>query len=193
MTFCFFVKSGRKLTSSLIFFDKVEKASGSCVNRHKTMVLKLPGCVEQLPHVVDSIKILGVFFHTENRNVSIQKNYSAIKERLLCRLNKYSKFNLTLPGKVLVANSLFFPLAYHASAVYEPPVDFLAEVEASIYGWRWEHKREMVGRKIMETSSENGGLGLENLTRKSKAFYILHNLLRPVQEEFSHTQKSIFI
>ena len=78
-------------------------------------------------------------------------------------LNKWSKRNLSLMGRVTIIKSLALSkLQYLVSVLPMPPPHIIKDVQNKIYSFLWNNKNEKIRRGIMENTYEKGGLKVPN-------------------------------
>lgn len=151
----------------LSFFQKVEVATDSRLNKAKTKSLSLSRShinVSSLAqYLVPEFKICGVFFSCRGYNNVVDYNMTSLIQKITKKLPKYPLLEVSLPGKVLLRNSCIHPLITYFAAVYLPSKGQFAHIEKEIFVFLWDGKTEMVARKSVMTSLEGGGHGLESL------------------------------
>ena len=172
------------------FFDEVSVATGSTLNKGKTNILHIGPKPFSTTYRKEDVKICGIRFNFENDGSLTFRDCESKMEK---RIEKYKHLPLSLHGKVLICNTLLFPLLFYVSATYLPTKKFCDRVNKKIFSFIWgEGKSEPISRKVIQTPRESGGLGLADIGTKSKAIYFQHNFMSPYAENFDHQRLSLF-
>jgi hypothetical protein len=112
---------------------------------------------------------LGIPFSTETTDTAL---FSTTIRRRTTKLLSWSRFHLSLIGRVLVANTSVDSHLWYVLAMADIPPEVLAKLEAS----RWEYifpskgKNRVAYNKIYKPK-EAGGLGLKNLLLQTQALH----------------------
>ena len=93
------------------FFDKVAIATGSTLNKSKTKVLYLGPKWDSSVYGQDEIKICGIQFNASNDGKS---TFQECETKITSRIEKFKHLTLTLRGKVLICNTMLFPVLFYA-------------------------------------------------------------------------------
>ena len=177
------------------FFDKVYDISGSQLNQSKTKILCLSDYKPTIyrDYFAEEVKICGIFFSNNSREKITIANQIRIFEKIKQKALRLAGFSLTLRGRVLIANMILISQLNYISGVYLPTKSFLGEVRKRIFQFIWgEGRKEVISRRIIETSVERGGLGLVKMQEKSEALHLEHNLYRPCSSSFNHQRFLLF-
>lgn len=132
------------------FFETVRKATGSELNRSKTMILELTrnGRMRS-EYLVDQVKICGVWHHRDYEKSREMNSEECIK-KIASNIERMMKMPCTIRGNVLYVNTVICPKTYftyykdipaHKAVYKESNKDI---VYSLLYG---EGKREIFNRK----------------------------------------------
>ena len=172
------------------FFEKVSIATGSSLNKSKTNKLHIGPNPFSTVYRREDVKICGVRFDFENEG---SLSFRDCQVKIEKRIEKYKHLPLTLHGKVLVCNTLLFPLLFYVSATYLPSKTFCDKLKKKIFSFIWgEGKAESISRKVIQTPREVGGLGLSDITIKTRAIYFQTNFMAPCAKDFNHQRLKLF-
>ncbi|GAA6087069.1 uncharacterized protein LOC120932897, partial [Tachysurus ichikawai] len=128
-----FVAVGRVL-------EAFSEATGSCVNRGKSAVLyagawagrsDVPGGFSLCQ---DGLKVLGVAFWRED---SAQKNWDIALRKLQARADSWGKRDLSLTGRVVVANSDLLAGLNHLACIFPVPFVTGRRLERTLFTFIW--------------------------------------------------------
>lgn len=143
-------------------------------------------------YVKDEVTMCGVWYsnqgylHTARRNAEARQGIAARK------VDKLSRLNLTMHGKVLLINSIVHSQFFYIICVYMPPVDILKSIRRITFQFLWNNGREVIKRNIIENNKDKGGLELAKISEKCESMFIDHNIQPVCQESFSHQRQSLF-
>ncbi|XP_071849885.1 uncharacterized protein [Apostichopus japonicus] len=168
-----------------------KKAAGASVNMSKTCGLKLGTFASrQLPTNIhwstSSIKITGVTFGSKE---AVHCNWATKVNSATLLAKSWSSRHLTLLGKVLVTNTVIYPLFYFVGPVFRVPDSVVKEVNKAVFSFIWgENKPDLVSRKVIILDRLQGGLGLDSFRNKMDALLIrpLFTLLTRMQDPPIH-------
>jgi exonuclease III len=143
-----------------------EKFSGLKVNFDKCVILTM-GCGGTVPdfisnsgfQVSDRITILGmeIFNNTELLN----QNFNRTISQLICIRNFWTRFNLSMPGRITVAKTLMLSRLGYLGCIIDPDPEQLAEIEKIIYSFI--KGKLVVAEKRIAADPATGGLGMINI------------------------------
>lgn len=86
----------------------------------------------------------------------------------------------TLLGKVLVINTIIYPLFYFVAPVFHVPDSVVRAVYRIVFAFVWgENKTDLVSRTVISLQLGNGGLSLDNFRLKLDAL-----LVKPLLNKF---------
>lgn len=152
-----------------------QKASSARVNWEKTDTLLLghwsdqspPQLPHQCPWNKEGVKILGLFFGTEQY---MKKNWEGLIEKVTGKLQrwKWIQARLSYRGRVLVVNNLAASMLWHRLTVLDPPKDLLLKLQKVFVDFFWGGHYWLPPGVLCLPVSE-GGQGLIHLTSKVKA------------------------
>ncbi|KAJ8043497.1 hypothetical protein HOLleu_10605 [Holothuria leucospilota] len=163
------------ISQFLAIFDLFQKATGASINVGKTKGLKLGRMKnEKVPGDIcfscSSIKITGILFGTPD---VIQSNWTNKLNRAIKILNGWKNRHLSLIGKVLVVNTVIYPLFYYIAPVYRMPDSVIKDLSKAVFSFIWgEGKPDLVSRRVISLPKESGGLVLDNLRTKVDALFV---------------------
>ena len=163
------------ITQFLDVFDLFHRATGASVNLTKTHGFKVGSFTgSQLPADIEwsttAIKITGIVFGT---NDAIISNWTEKVKTTVSRINSWRHRNLTLLGKVLVINTVIYPIFYFIAPIYCIPDYVIKEVHKAVFSLVWgENKPDLVSRKVITMQNYQGGLGLDDFKNKMDALFV---------------------
>ena len=184
------------INKTFSFFERVAEISGSQLNQGKTQILCLSRCRPSrfCDMIAEEIKVCGVFFSRHSADIVTSANMNRILQKIKQKTLSLARFSLTLRGRVLLSNSIIFSQLSYISGVYLPSSKFFEEIRKMIFQFIWgEGRREVISRKTIETTVDNGGLGLVRLKEKCQAIHLEHNLYRPCSLSFDHQRVLLFM
>ena len=190
-----FCNDDYEVQQSFAFFEKIEKLTGSQLNKGKTEILNIGGSEIRTafkPFVRDEVKVCGVIFSDNTCKAISDRNVKAKQERMEKKLDKLKFLRVSLRGKVLLINSVIHSQLYFLSGVYLPSNRHLEEIRRLSFRFLWDDKREAIKRVTIETSKDHGGLGLGNIAARCKAIYFDCNVQRPSRDDFDHQRLALF-
>ena len=167
-------------------FDLFRSATGATLNMNKTSGLKLGAFVgRKLPANIEwrdtCMRINGIMVGNSN---AIASNWSLKMDKLKYRIGLWEKRFLTLLGKVLVINTLLYPVFYYLAPIFPVPGSVVREVDTCVFKFLWSNKTELVARGVVRLNRDEGGLGLNDFrtTMNALAIRFLFPLLRGEME-----------
>ena len=175
-------------------FEKFRLATGSSLNKRKTEVLPLnSSCRSQSQYAVEEIKILGVKYAVDSQEGISERNFLERRKKMGDIVERLKRFQLSLPGKVLLINSIVNSQIHYMSGVYPLRSKWLEEVRRLCFSFIWNgSKREPIKRIYLECSKDKGGLGLEYLPARCSSFFLINSFMRPMGENFDHQRLGLF-
>ena len=112
-----FCKTGKQ-QKIFEFFDKVEAATGSSLNKTKTKIMGLTGSSVSLDYLVNSLQTGGLTFYNKSYKRSREKNFEVVISKIKTRLEKLNRIaELFFMGKVLFLNTSVASLIFHTAEV----------------------------------------------------------------------------
>ena len=174
-----FLKDKEDMNKSLQILSSFERFSGLKLNKDKTKALYL-GSQERdqsLPFTtVNKIKILGIYFETNKMAKTIEENWNGRIHRLMTLIKEWSKRDLSIAGKVVVAKTFLISQFIYVMQSVGLPLTVLNKVNTTLYKFLWQKKHsnrrafEKVKRKVVEAEYDKGGLKMTNMLALQKHF-----------------------
>lgn len=189
-----FCKDNLDIEKTFQYFEKVRLLTGSALNTQKTEILNLDrrvptGSTFEKEH----IKVCGILFSVNSIENNTRTNEKIALDKMTGKIDKIERMGLSLKGKVLLLNTLFFAQFFYLSGVYMPTADTIKKATKAGFSYLWgAGRREMIARKVVETPKELGGMGLVKLKEKCQSLHLAQNLFRPCSDEFSHPRKGLY-
>jgi hypothetical protein len=109
----------------------------------------------------NELTILG--FNIRNDDSYIAKNFESILTKITGITKFWERFNLTLPGKIMVYKTLLISQLNFAACILSPPLDLLSKIEDVIE--RFVLKGLNIGKNKIYLPTSMGGLGLFDLRK----------------------------
>jgi hypothetical protein len=109
--------------------------------------------------VTDNLTILG--FKVRNSNDNFGLNAERILEKIRGQIRTWSRYNLSLPGRLEVAKSMLYSQLNYMGCIIQIPEDLLDIIEHEIYKFASSNLR--ISKQRVFTGTEMGGLGLFNV------------------------------
>ena len=156
-------------------FTLFQSATGASLNIGKTRGLKIGEFeTNQFPTSIrwstTSIRITGVVFGSKD---AVHTNWTKKTDTAVGLLNSWKHRFLTLLGKIIVINTVIYPLFYFIAPVYPIPDKVLKEVNKAVFSLIWgDNKPDLVARKVLNMEKKEGGLGLHSFKNKMDALFI---------------------
>ena len=155
--------------------------SGLRLNIHKSKALRLGryGLEQDLPYVVvNKIKILGIFFQTDKMAKDVEDNWMHRISKVKSLIKDWSRRDLSIQGKVIIIKTFLISQFIYVMQSIGLPTSVLQMLNTIIYKFLWKKKFnnkkafEKVKRKVIESSIEEGGLGMFNMVHLQKCMYV---------------------
>lgn len=189
-----FVRDANSLTELLRVLDSFATLSGLRINKDKSQILcpsnsMFTGSTELMDiPIVQEAKILGIFFRAgaspeDQYRLNFKKPLSRIKQ--IC--SSWSNRQLTLKGKVTVANALLISLLQYPCSVISTPPCVVTEYKGIISSFLWDGKRPKIAYKTLILPIESGGLKLIDLHTR-----LMVNQLQLLRRTLSKPQSHIY-
>ena len=126
----------------------------------------------------ENIKILGIFFSTKAEASNIPENWTAKIEDIQLTVQRWSKRNLSLAGKVLIAKTFLLSKLNYIIQALSLPKAIAAQIDSIIFKFLWQKKHsnkkafeKIKGNNICKEVSD-GGLGAISIVDQQTAFKI---------------------
>ena len=113
--------------------------------------------------VTDQLKLLG------RSDQTIYKSWTERIDKLESWLKMWKYRNLSLTGKVLILNTVGLSRLIYLGTVYPIPKPCLNRVNSLVFNFLWSGRNEMIKREVIFLNTDQGGLGLTDLSTKLEA------------------------
>ena len=148
-----------------------EKASEAKVNSEKTEILLLGNWKDKPPDfkkyndcIKNEVKILGCIF-TAEKKVTSKRNWEIKVEKITTAIEQEKDRNLSLFGKILLANSLVLSKLWHVGIILEINDKYICEIHKRLNTWfRGQRKRNVIS--LLQKPVSEGGAGLINIKQR---------------------------
>ncbi len=152
------------IKNSMIEFGFISRL---CTNVEKTTMMRtgnldtvLDPRIEQLGFgLVTEMKILG--FEIDNKAERLERNFDKCISKIRQIVGNWSRFRLTLPGRIAIAKSLLLSQVTFHGKVLDPTTAQLNEINQIIEGFV-THK-PVISKERIYLSVKKGGLGMVNI------------------------------
>jgi exonuclease III len=142
--------------------------SGLKVNFEKCVLIPvglngaIPDFFNEFPYKVDkSLTCLGLTIYSETENLT--KNFDTVIGKLINIRNFWSRFNLSLPGRIAVAKTLMLSRIGYIGCILSPTSVQLEQICDIIYSFC--KGKLNVGKKRVEMPVDLGGLGMIDISK----------------------------
>ena len=168
----------RSYEEILLMFHEFYLFSGLIMNYNKTEILRIGSLrhsnamfYSRLPLVWSDgpVKVLG-FDVFPDLDKTIEYNYNDILGKIKSIIITWQKRNLSLLGKVTIANTLLLTQAIYKLQVLPIPKNFAVKFRKCITQFLWDQKPARIKYDQLIQTKDNGGLGLQDIHAKSAAF-----------------------
>jgi hypothetical protein len=110
--------------------------------------------------VVNSIKLLGADISTDYSEIN--GNFVRIKNKIVNLINFWSRFRLTLPGRVTIAKTFLISQLNYLGSVFVPDNNMLQEIQSLINNFIRKNIR--ISDERIYLSPKLGGIGFFNIS-----------------------------
>jgi hypothetical protein len=154
----------KRVKDSMLEFGVV---SGLCTNVEKTTIMRIGNIESRIdPRIEDlgftfvtDMKILG--FEIDQNLVQLDQNFEKIISKLRQIVGNWSRFRLSLPGRIAIAKSLLLSQVTFPGTILDPSREQLATINGIIedfvtYGI-------VIAKERIYAPAKKGGLGLINI------------------------------
>ena len=116
---------------------------------------------------VEKLKLLGVLFSPQCQNM-VDENVNLKKDAILRTIAMWQSRNFSLVGRITVVKSLLLSQTTHIiSSLPDPSEKFIKEIDAILFKFVWNSKRNPLKRiRLCQPGEENG------LAMLDFAFYV---------------------
>ena len=124
------------------------------------------------------IKILGIFFRNNTSAQNIEDNWTKKVENIKRTIKQWSKRNLSIYGKVLIAKTFLISQFVYVMQSVGLPEDVLSEINRILFAFLWKSKYnnkkafEKVKRKVVSQNIHEGGLNMLDMRTFQEALYL---------------------
>ena len=165
------------LKAALIVIELFSKCSGLRINRDKSEAIWI-GASSNFRHKPcglswpeKTVKCLGV--HLCNDILEIQDiNFKEKFNKIEGIMNQWCVRNLTLKGKILIANTLILSQLLYICSVVDTPKWVFTKYKELILQFIWNNKPAKVKYTSLINNIDNGGMCLQDLESKVKSLKI---------------------
>ena len=174
--------------------DRFTEATGSMINANKTRVLAWPASRLSVnpDWLVDQIKVCGVYYSLLP-STDIKNNWDKIFRKAKSKLDSLSSRRLSLAGKVVLINTLIFPMFHHVAMVYPPHKPTIKALMVEVFRFIWAPAvRQSVRQQYFFLPKSKGGWGLTSFELKARAMFLHSNIHVPVMKPAAHPRMGIF-
>ena len=118
---------------------------------------------------VEQFLLLGILFHTKQEKMLLLNFNKKINE-IDKVLNMYSKFKLSLIGRISVIKTLALPkLVYLFTVLPTPPTSILGRIEKIFKDFLWKKSTVKISNSQLEKDISEGGLKLINMVNFNRS------------------------
>ena len=163
----------KSILKTIEIYNIHASASESKLNSAKTEILKLGNWKNKKPleeykkYVKEEIKVLGGNFCSKKSN-SGKINWEMKIEKIKKLIQSFEKRNLSIVGKVLLANTMLLSQIWHLAAILPLELKYIHKINKLINIWINGKNGENI-HTLLTKSKEQGGLGLIDLEKRIKS------------------------
>jgi hypothetical protein len=141
--------------------NKFESLTGLGCNIKKTSVFLLGNAdaIDTKFKIVEKIKILG-FTIKKGEPVNIT-NYAIVWEKISKIMNYWSRFGLSMLGKITIIKTLVLPHINFVGCILEPPGNWLGKVQEKIK--KFVMGKDQIAKERIYLPVRSGGIGMIDL------------------------------
>lgn len=166
----------RSIVKSFEMIERYGRASGAKLNQQKSHGVYLGKWKDKRNGPVDiawvnSAKILGINFGYKEPH---QQNWEAKIKQLENGIKEWNECDLTMKGRVTVANTYILSKMWYLAEVDPPQRGEVKRINRLIFPFIWGHKGEFVDRATMFLPPSRGGLGVINIEDRVAAMQGIH-------------------
>lgn len=194
---CFLASSAslQHLMDSLALFASW---SGLRVNKNKTKIIA-PGLLANktsnicgMP-VVEKVKILGIWVGLDNTEENAYDwNFKDQLDKIRTVCDSWGHRNLSLKGKIIVANALLISLLQYPSSVTFTPKRVLKDYGRIVSDFIWNGRRPKISHSSLTQTIERGGLKLLDLSIRVEV-NMLQWIRRVIKKPTMNTGKALAV
>ena len=199
-----FIKSARCLTFALQEVERFRMFSGLVLNRNKSIGMWL-GSIKDNPEggegirwlkATEHIKILGTYFSADTESSLLVENWNTKIESIKLLIMNWSKRNISIWGKCLVAKTFLLSKINYAIQSLALPDNILTIINNLIFKFIWrsdsnKNSFERINRNTLCLDIEHGGLGMISIEDQQQVMLLrwLHRL--HARHKVNHTHIKI--
>ena len=147
--------------------------TGAKLNLSKTEVMWLGKYANRADkplglNCVNKMKILGVSFGDDADNDNWNKRVLVFKKLTDLWLQR----NLSVKGRVVIANTLGLSKFYYIAKVLIPPNPIIMKIKKILINFVWHGKAHLVSQDVCHLPLKQGGLALPDFCKKLTALYL---------------------
>ena len=166
----------QSVNESFSILKSFKKYSGLKINMEKTLAVWLGSEKERLKisqtyqlNWVNQFELLGITFHVTQEKI-FQLNFDKRISEIERIINMYSKFSLSLIGRVTVIKTLMLPkIVYLLTVLPTPPGNIFEAIEKRLKDFLWKNGNVRICNKQLEKEIGEGGLKLANIRDFNKS------------------------
>ena len=156
-------------------YEMYGKKSGAKLNKEKTEIcifgekLRRKFTRKYQHLITNTIKILGITFGYKKEYTKI--NIENKMEKIAAKLETWKTRNLTLYGKTELLNSTALSQIWYVAQNLDIKKEYIDKIEKEIFKFLWHPLQyEPIRRQTIYLERKNGGLGLQNIYKRTQAF-----------------------
>lgn len=169
-----FLSTKESLPNLVATFNLFASWSGLMINTHKTNIIRPSYSREGRTHILDipigeKTKILGIWIGLENSASNCYEwNFKKQLERIQAITESWHHRNLSLKGKVTVANSLLISILQYPTSVIYTPDRVTQEYKKIASHFLWDGKKPKIAHTSLIQTVENVGVKLLDLNIRTQ-------------------------
>ena len=117
---------------------------------------------------VNKMKILGAFFGDNANSANWDKRVLAFKKIT----NLWPRRDLTVKGRVTIANTLGLFKFWYLAKVFMPPSSIVSQIKKILVNFVWHGKAHLVNQEVCALPLNRGGLDLPDFNAKITALHL---------------------
>ena len=171
------ISDSKSIPKTIEIYNKHAAASESKLNNDKTEILKLGKWKTKMPMeenyknwIKEEINVLGGRF-SSNKVKTGKINWELKIEKIRKLIQSFETRNLSMVGKVLLANTILLSQIWHIAAILPMEEKYILKINRMINIWINGKNGEYI-IDLLAKKRENGGLGLINLENRIKTIKI---------------------
>ena len=178
------MKDERDIRKTVEIIEKFQAFSGLKLNKLKCQGTWLgsrkneTGNCGGIRMLKEKIKILGIYFSSENEASLIEENWTEKIEKILRVIKKWENRNPSLYGKVILVKTLLLSQLSHLIQALACPETMINRINSIIYRFLWKRRYnnkkafEKIKRSVLSLKISEGGLNMINFGHQQKMFLV---------------------